>query len=371
LKKKKLVILTTSLKKAGAETQAVRMAVGMSERGWSVTIISLLPICDFVKTLKQAGVEYKTLNIKSFFSLFGSSIRLLKILRKIKPVVMVTFNYHANILGKVLGRLSGVSVIASIRNEFFGGVIREKLEQATGRLAKLTTTNSRIVARSLVERKIANREKIQFIPNMITIPDLDITPEQKNEIRHKAGCGAVDFLWISVGRLEKAKNIPCLIKAFEVASAQLPDIRLAVVGYGSLENEIMGLIEKSSAIEKIKFLGEQNNILELMASSNAFVMSSVWEGMPNAVIEAMSMGLPVVATSVGGVEELVDNQAGIVVPPFDSLAIADAIINISSRDTKEQKGMGLVGKQRIISNHETKTVLDMWEKTINNVGNNG
>src|SRR5690606_39427883 len=117
-----ITFVSTSLFKGGAETQLVRLALGLKRRGWLVRLVTVMDLDDFGPVLTSAGIQVETLAIPRGRYDPRSLPRLVRILRKHKPDVVCTFMYHANVLGRVAARLAGVpTVISSIRNAIFGG----------------------------------------------------------------------------------------------------------------------------------------------------------------------------------------------------------------------------------------------------------
>ncbi len=137
-----------------------------------------------------------------------------------------------------------------------------------------------------------------IIPNAIN-KDIVFPKREKNEKRI-----------VAVGRIEGQKNYPMLVKSFAIFSKEHPDYRLEIYGKGSQEESIRKLIEKYQLTGKIKLMGYVKNISERIANATCFVMTSNFEGMPNALIEAMCIGIPCIATDCdgGGARELMHNK---------------------------------------------------------------
>ena len=114
-----------------------------------------------------------------------------------------------------------------------------------------------------------------------------------------------------------------------------------------MRSTIENHVQKLGLSEKVQFLGYQNNILEILRSMDIFILPSLWEGMPNAILEAMAAGLPVVATNVGGTPEVVvDGETGFLVPPRDPEALANAI-KLLIDDPELRKKFGQAGRERV------------------------
>lgn len=359
-----LDIMTTKLDLGGAEVQVVRIALGLAGRGWRVRVLSLAPPRAFVDELARSGVPVVDLGLTGMPALPATAVRFFRELRRHRPDVLVTFNYHANLLGKVGGRLAGIrAVVPSIRNEYFGNRLREKLEAVTARLSPITTTNSELVGEKLIARGIVPRSRLRVVFNAAADPEGPLSPARRTALREEMGAGETDLLWLAVGRFELQKDYPTLIRGFEALASGRPGARLALVGHGSLAEEVRRTAASSAAGDSIRVLGRRFDVAELMRAADAYVLSSINEGMPNTVIEAMSFGLPIVATDVGGTGELLGGgECGCLVPVSDPAALAAAMSRVMELGAEARRELGERARARLRSRHDIEAVLDRWEE---------
>lgn len=359
-----VTIMVTNLDLGGAEVQAVRMAVGFLQRGWRVRMLSLMPQRAFGRELAEAGVPVVDFGLLGATTLPAAVLRLYRELRRHKPDVLVTFNYHANIMGKIVGRCANVrAIVPSIRNEHFGGRIRERLEAATSPLAPISTTNSEIVGESLVRRGIVPRQRLRVVLNAMREPAARIDPIRRAVLREEMGGEAGDLLWLAVGRFDTQKDYPNLIAAFKELAAIRTTARLAVVGYGAREEEVRALAGSGPGSPRIRVLGRRTDVQDLLQACDAYVLSSINEGTPNTVIEAMAAALPIVATDVGGMAELLgEDGCGLMVPARDPRALAAAMARVMDLSVEARRVMGESARLRVQGRHGSDTVLDRWEE---------
>ncbi|MEX2380770.1 MAG: glycosyltransferase, partial [Opitutales bacterium] len=145
--KKEIVFVTTSFARGGAEAQLIRLASRLWDRGWELRIISMLNSAPVPEDLSRRGVEVVFLGMKRGAPGPRAVFRVAALLQRWRPPILATFNFPANMLGRVAGALAGVPVIvSSIRNERFGGVARDTMMRITGGIDSVTTTNSRLAA---------------------------------------------------------------------------------------------------------------------------------------------------------------------------------------------------------------------------------
>ncbi|MEM3071799.1 MAG: glycosyltransferase [Candidatus Anstonellales archaeon] len=166
---------------------------------------------------------------------------------------------------------------------------------------------------------------------------------------------------LHVGSFSTAKNHPLLIEAFEIVQKECPETRLWLVGEGPNIPKVKSLVDEKGLSCCVSFLGIRDDVPTLIASSDIFVMSSDWEGLPLAVIEAMAAGKPVVTTNVGAIPEIVkDGESGIVVPPGNRENLANAILRLL-RDHALRERMGNQAKKRAISSFDISRTAREYE----------
>jgi len=195
------------------------------------------------------------------------------------------------------------------------------------------------VARSF--RAAYGREPTRTIPNGVDTAAY-WRPEAREDWRSAEGFGADEVLIASVGRLEPQKNPLGLIEAF----ARVPVGRLVMAGEGSLAEAARRRAERLGVAGRVRFLGVRADVAELLSACDIFALASDWEGSPLAVMEAMAAGLPVVATAVGGVPELVeDGVTGILAPRGDLQALGSALETLAG-NPRLRREMGDAARER-------------------------
>jgi glycosyltransferase involved in cell wall biosynthesis len=150
-----------------------------------------------------------------------------------------------------------------------------------------------------------------------------------------------EVVFVTVGRLTKQKNQHLLIESFAKVRRVVPfPVRCLIIGTGELEQELKSTAKSLRVSDCVLFLGNRTEIPDLLSACDVFVLSSDWEGNPLSLMEAMSAGRPVVATSVGGVPEIVEHgKTGLTVLPGDVQALAEAMALLASNpDLRETLG---------------------------------
>jgi len=361
-----VAFMIVSLVRGGAQKQVRELAIRLPDAGWKVAgVISLLPLKDEADELREQGIPVFSLGMRSKLHAPVALVRAARLLRRLDPDVLLTFLFHASALGSLVGRVGGgPAVVSSLRSERFGGRTREVVFRLLSGLRHGTIVNSALVTRSLLDRGLVRAETNRMIPNGIEV--LGEPRGTSKPSRSALGVPEDGFLWLAVGSLLPAKDYPTLLQAF--AHIEGHNARLVVAGGGHLDRELQLLCNKLQIQDRVEFLGLRNDIPELLHAADAFVSSSAWEGMPNAVMEAMAAGKPIVATEVGGVPELVEpNQTGLLVPPGQSRVLAKAMLRVMSMPPEERRELGARARASVTSTYGWETVVQQWNADLREI----
>jgi glycosyltransferase involved in cell wall biosynthesis len=167
---------------------------------------------------------------------------------------------------------------------------------------------------------------------------------------------------ISVARLSAEKDFPTLLRSIALAIREVPDLQLKLVGDGSERTTLERLTRELGITSCVEFLGERNDVPHLLAQAGFFVSSSLTEGISLTLLEAMAVGLPVVATAVGGNPEIVEQGVtGHLVAPSDPEALASAIVRIC-RDEERWPALALAARNRVAEHFEVRRMVSEYER---------
>ena len=186
--------------------------------------------------------------------------------------------------------------------------------------------------------------------------------------------GSTDDVVIGfAARVEKPKGLAVLIEAFAAAHRESPNLRLVVAGDGSQRHLIDDQARALRVSGSYSYAGVYTNLYDrdsFMRNLDVFVLPSFAEGTPNSIIEAMAHGKPVIASAVGGIPDMIDAESGILVPPGDSAALADAILRLAD-DPELRKRMGKSARHRYEQLFSPKAVLPVLVEIYRRVANRG
>lgn len=359
-----LLLIANSVGIGGAETQLARLALGCAARGHEVVVATMLEEPGYQAQLQAAGVRLVRLRAEHWRAGPRALLAGVRLARALRPDAVVGFDYQSSLAARLIGRITRVpTVISSIRNEHFGGRGRAALLRATDAMATVTTTNSRSVADRLIERRVVSRERMRVVPNGIDVSVLQRPAAAREGTRAALGIHADAFLWLAVSYLRPTKDLGSLLAAFARLAGQPRLPHLVIAGSGPLHGELEAAARALGVADRVQLLGERDDVPELLAAADATVLPSWAEGLPNAVMESLALGVPVVATDVGGTAELVTDGrvGGLLVPPRHVDALAAAMQRMMAMSDPERLALGRAGAEHIASGYGIPAALDAWE----------
>lgn len=360
--RKAIVFVITSLGIGGAETQLVRLATRLQQRGWEVKVVSLLPLRGYVDKLQNAGISVCSLGIQHKLPDPRYMLRLARLIRQWKPAVVHSHMFHANLLTRLTRPLANppmlISTAVSIHE---GSRIRELLYRLTDPLCDMTVQKSQAGLERYVQVGAVPAHKIRHIPNGVDTERFRPDPALRQQARCELGVDKL-FTWLAVGRLEQPKDYPNMLRAFARVRQAQTDTILLIAGDGPLHAEIEALVHTLGIGSAVRLLGLRQDAPALMNAADAFVLSSSREGLPNVLLEAHATGLPAVVTNVGGNSEVVLNQTtGFLVPPGDPVALAEGMLRLMALPETERRQMGQPARQHILANFSMERIVERWE----------
>jgi sugar transferase (PEP-CTERM/EpsH1 system associated) len=284
------------------------------------------------------------------------------------PTILHTWMFHANIPGRMIGHLAGVPrIITSERTMGQEGRVRRWLNHSTIRLADRVVCVSQGVANFAIETIRLPANKIVVIRNGIALEqfvNLPTQPEARANYHFPDGALIIG----AIGRPRAVKGYPILVEAFVRLAQTHPSTHLVFVGDGPERPKLVEQARGAGLSDRVTFIADQPDVPGLLPALDILALPSLFEGMPNVVIEAMAAGLPVVATAVGGTPEVViDGETGLLVPPSDPEALANALSKLLREPDLRQR-MGQSGRQRAFEQfnilHTVQQTQALYESLI-------
>lgn len=324
--------IITGLTVGGAEKALVRLLGDSGSRQNVAVVLSLTGTGPIANELALNGIQTYCVNFKSNPVL--AAFRTFKIIRKLKPLRIQTWLYHADLIGGVFGRCAGVpSIFWNVRTtQIFTNQSNLKILRKILAALSYFIPNKIIYvsesAKKVHEDMGYSKNKSVVVPNGYILPDTFLISNERSALRKKIGIRNEDVVIGCVGRYALEKGYDIFLQSIEILYKRRPSLRLTVVLAGNnidKENEeLFGLISDLNENINIILLGEQKNMDEIYQTFDVFCLPSRTEAFPNVLCEAMSFKLPCVATNCGDVEKILQfpefvAQAG------DSRDLADKI----------------------------------------------
>jgi len=351
----------------GAQVHVKHLSMYLKKSGHEVTLLSGSETPIFSE-LQQSGVIYRKVPhlIRDIRVLkdIKALMEMRRILKEIQPDLLAVHSSKAGLLGRLAGWSLGIPTIFTAHGwAFTEGVPHKKrifyslLEKIAGIVSAGIITVSNYDCQLAIQNKIISPEKIKVIHNgVLDITKLKQVSQNKKQIQ-----------LIMIARFAEPKNHQVLVEVLSRLDTQ--DWNIRFVGEGPLKKEIELEVKEKNLSNKVIFLGNRDDIPEMLACSQIFILTSDWEGLPLSIIEAMRSGLPVIASNVGGVEELVqDGKTGFLIEKGNKKELMEKI-KFLMENAELRNEMGLSGRKRYIEHftfekmaHET---LAFYQTIIN------
>lgn len=363
---KRIVLLSTGLDFGGAEKQVVALSKGLSKRGWDVHVLSMRKPLEFVDDLEKNGVKVHSLSMHPGRATPKDFASYLSLIRRLQTSVIHSHMIHANILGRFTRIISKRLIIISTAHSIDeGSGWRSLAYQWTDRAANLTTNVSEAATQEYIRKGLAPADRIQTVPNGVDIPSFQRNESVRRLLRSELSLDNA-FIWLCVGRLVEAKDHANLIRAFSQVTQQNDAAHLLLAGDGPLRHELEFLCRVYGIEDRVHFLGARSDIPALMSAADGYVLSSAWEGLPMVLLEAASCGLPLVATDVGGNNEVIAaSKENHLVRSKDANALAEAMLRVMQLPGTIRQSVGAENRAYVAEKFGLDAVLDQWEAIYN------
>ncbi|HVF99858.1 MAG TPA: glycosyltransferase [Chloroflexia bacterium] len=336
----------------GAEMLLHTLASSLDASRFDLHVCGLRPDqpYDLAPQIRALGVPVSAFNQRNAYDV-PTLIALVRYMRRHRIDIIHTHLLASDIMGRVAGFFTRTPVVSTVHNS------REDFDHEPARRRWMERSTAKLWCRRLIVVSPALREEIAAwyglpVSRFVAIPNgVDTTRFRPMPALDKAalkrdllGDPAVREdtpLVLNVARLVPQKGLAYLARAARLVLDARPDARFAVVGQGPLKDDLLKQVEELGLDGKFVLAGVRSDVPELMAAGDVFVLSSLWEGLPISLLEAMSSGCPVVATEVGGVGGVVQSdRTGLLVPAEDPDALAQAILRCLNNPQEAQQRAG-------------------------------
>ncbi len=349
------------LGKGGAEYQLYELLRGLDRTRFAPTVFGLAAGGYWAGPMRALGLPVHELAARGSADV-ARLRRLRRALRELEPHVLHTVLWSGNSYGRLaaLG-LHIPAVITAERNAIARPAWQIAVERGLDPVTDVYLVNSQAIVDGLVGREGLPAAKMRVVHNGIDLARLPPFVLDRRPARQALGMDPERRLVAQVGRLEPQKDYPTFLAAAARVSAALPDVDFLVVGEGGLRAELEATARRLGVGERVRFLGLRHDVPAILAGVDVLALTSRWEGLPNAVIEAMATGAVPVATDVGGCRELITSgQTGVLLPPERPDVVASALLDVLA-DAERAARLAAAARERV---EREFTIAAMVAKTV-------
>ena len=364
-----ILLIGTQMAIGGAQRGLFDQAHWFKSHGCKVVVAFFYDKEGFYEKWQQ-DVDFPIHNLHAYergAGFLGQSLRLIKglwrlsgLLKRERFDVVETFTHDSNLLGLPLAWLAQVPVrIATHRGKIeafprwrhiLHGVLIN-IGIAHTLIAVSEQTRQQAIEEGIWESRII------VIPN--AVKPLDISSVNRAAVRKGLELHENDIFLLSIGRLTYQKGHEFLVQAMSKVANQFPNAKVGICGDGPLRPQLEAQIREAGLSNHVRLLGAWEDISPLLASAEIFILPSRWEGLSRALMEAMAAGLPVIASKVDGIKDLItDGVNGLLVPSEDAEALGNSILQLID-NAEMRKRIAAAGQAHVLQVH---SVEDMCRK---------
>jgi glycosyltransferase involved in cell wall biosynthesis len=351
-----VVHIIIGLQVGGAEHMLRRLLLAQATAGPKsrASVVSLGDVGPVGAMLRDAGIEVFALGMRTPLAAPLAVLRLRRLLRLLRPDVVQTWMVHADLLGGLAARAAGLrAIVWGIRTTDFS--INPPATRAVRWLcARLSSTLPHVIVCAAEASRRAHVQAGYDASRMVVIPNgfdpAAWQPQRSASLRRELGLTEQTLVVGCIGRFNVAKDQGNFIAAAARVAAQRDDCRFLMVGRGLEPGnaQLMHWIDATGYAERFVLLGERADVAGCLGTMDLFVLPSRSEGFPNALGEAMAMGLPCVSTDVGDAALLL-GDAGRIVPPRNPAALAEATLEVAALTPAQRHQLGREARERVLS----------------------
>jgi glycosyltransferase involved in cell wall biosynthesis len=341
-KKIKLIIAISDSKKGGGQNVVLNLAKYLNK---NETITLLCPKGDLYIRAKENGIAVKEMKF-NFFNIY----KINKFIRQFDKVVLNTHLLGTTFWGTLASIFNKrVSIVSNLHNpiiydniSYHHKIFYPLVLKFISNRVKFFIADSKEISNSI--KKYSNRSKVFYIPNSIFIDEPLIKKDNKNN----------NYNVCILGRLTFAKGHEYFISAAELICKERNDVNFFIIGEGELKVQLEEVVKEKSLESKIIFTGFVADLKSILVNIDIVVVPSLFEAIPLVLLEVMAMGIPVVATNVGGIPNVITNNInGLLVLPRNEREIYSAVIRLLN-DENLRYQIGSNGRERIINNFNSE-----------------
>ena len=367
----KIAVIIDALNRGGAERQALVSVAELQKLGHKSEMIVYYPHREYSELIENENIHLVQIE-KSGFLRSGRILELLKYFKKTGFDIVHSFGGTASLYAALAAKMAKVPVVlGGYRGIYMEKGLMRLSQRFIDRLLNGWVVNSNAIARSMAKSLKIPPERFHVVYNGIS-PEKFESDLEKSQAKEKLGIPQDKPVVSIVGRLCSVKNHKLFFDSAHLVLQQFPQTYFLVVGDGALRSELKDYARQKGICQSISFLGNRPDISDILAATDVSVLTSNFEGFPNALIEAMSVQIPVVSTDYPGIEELItDGCEGLIAPRNNAEAMASKILRLLA-DPELSRRLGMSGakmvKERLSPVVLAQNLVTIYEHYLNHHG---
>lgn len=353
---KKILFYTDTPIHGGAERHMLLLAKNLNKEKYRVSLVcsNYKQLNEWCKQWEEAGLNVHRLKVLHKHDPRHHT-QLKKLLTQEKPDLLHVHLWNPGGCRYAFSAIDKrtTKLIATEHDPFPLSGLKKKIKKGCIKKTDHTITVSSANFQLLLKLYPELKGSVEAVHNGIDLQAFDasllhFSTQHRDKLREQLFCATVeDFVILSIAELHPRKGLTYLIEAFNKVEKKEPKTRLVIVGEGPQRKILEKLIKKLRLDEKVVLTGKQDNIPQILKSANLFVLASVKEAFGLVFLEAMAAQLPIIATEVGGVPEIIENRkSGVLVPPQEWDTLATTIMEVMENNALMQK-LAYVGHHRV------------------------
>lgn len=364
------VFIATGLSTGGAEMMLLKLLGRLDRNHYEPYVIALAGKDEIGARIEALGIPVEYLGMRPNIPSPGKFLRLVRRLRELRPGLVHTWMYHADLLGGLAARLAGIRAVGWRINH-------SNLEPAFNKRTTLWVVATCARMSSWLPRRILScsekartvhvaagyaAEKMVVVPNGFDLTRFQPDPAARESVRAELGIAGPKALVGLIARYHPQKNVEGFIDAAAAVAQQRMDVHFLLAGSGldAGNAALQAVIRNGPAADRIHLLGKRDDVPRLMAALDVLASSSHGEAFPNVVGEAMACGVPCVVTDAGDAAEIV-GDTGQVVPVGDMKGLAHSLLAVLDLSRPERQALGVRARERVRDKYDIERVVRQYE----------
>jgi glycosyltransferase involved in cell wall biosynthesis len=367
-RKIRILYIIDKLVCAGTQKQLIELLKGIDRSRYEPAVCCLLFEGQWANKVRELGIPIHVLGLKKIYGLkaLHRFLRLIRLIKRGRYDIVHNFLFAANVFGTLAAKFARTRVVMNSRRQ--AGYWNENPNRLVWRF--VNKYSDCVIANSEnVKSFIASNEGIDADKILVIHNGMEITSglPEPGRIRRELSLPVDSIVICIVANLSTVKGHSYLVRAFEKVHAVCQAAHLVCVGDGPLRKNLEREVRDRGLSEAIHFLGRREDVLDILADADVGVMSSLSEGMPNAILEYMLTGIPVAASAVGGITDIIrHDENGLLVSPGDVEALSETLMRLcESSELREQ--LGTEGRKDVELRFNSKRMVEEYQRVYSSL----